>query len=92
MPAQVTAGGSGVNGTVTAAGRDDAPQVQLIATDTESTVGLGARQRPGRVSVYDAGQAPAVEPISGPPRVAPRGRRSSAGPAGPDEVQAGGGG
>jgi len=52
--ATLTLGTSGVNGTVTVAGSDGQPLIQLIGSATESRIGMGQRDgRPGHIQMYD---------------------------------------
>ena len=52
--ATLTLGASGVNGTVTVAGSDGQPLIQLIGSATESRIGMGQRDgRPGHIQMYD---------------------------------------
>jgi hypothetical protein len=58
--ATLTLGGT-INGKVSILGADNNPVVELIATNTESIVGLGQSKRPGRLTVYDGNQNAAIE-------------------------------
>lgn len=58
--ATLTLGGP-VNGKVSVLGADNNPVVELIATTTESVIGLGQAKRPGRLTVYDGNQNAAIE-------------------------------
>lgn len=51
---RVIAGGNGVNGRFSTHGKDGERVVELIASDTESVIGLGQKHRPARISLYDA--------------------------------------
>jgi hypothetical protein len=62
----VRAGGSGRNGTVSVFGKDGQPLLELLGRDTESVMGLGQANRPGRISMYSAkGEAIRLDAASG---------------------------
>jgi hypothetical protein len=52
--ASVRAGGSGTNGIVSVRGKDGQPLVEMLGGDTESVIGVGQANRPGRISVFGA--------------------------------------
>jgi hypothetical protein len=58
--ATVRVGGNGVNGTVSVLGADGQPMLELLGRPTESVMGLGQRNRPARLSLYDANQREAL--------------------------------
>lgn len=59
--ASVRAGGNGSNGTVSVLGADGLPLVELLGRANESVIGLGQRNRPGRVSLFDGQQREAIK-------------------------------
>ncbi|WP_324680485.1 hypothetical protein [Hymenobacter sp. GOD-10R] len=59
--ATLTLGGNATNGKVSVQGQDGMPIVELIASDTESIIGLGQSNRPGRITVYNGNQDASIE-------------------------------
>jgi hypothetical protein len=58
--ATVRVGGNGVNGTVSVLGADGQPLLELLGRPSESVMGLGQRNRPARLSLYNGNQAEAL--------------------------------
>jgi len=58
--AAVRVGGNGVNGTVSVLGADGQPLLELLGRPSESVLGLGQRNRPARLSLYNGNQAEAL--------------------------------
>jgi len=58
--ATVRVGGGGVNGTVSVLGADGQPLLELLGRPTESVMGLGQRNRPARLSLFNGNQAEAL--------------------------------
>jgi hypothetical protein len=53
-------GGNGVNGTLSVLGADGKPLLELLGGPGESAMGLGQRDRPARISLYNGSQAEAL--------------------------------
>jgi hypothetical protein len=54
----IISGGSGANGKVSVHGKDDTALVELLAFDKESVIGVGNKNRPGRLTMYNGAATP----------------------------------
>jgi hypothetical protein len=67
----VQVGGNGTNGTVSVRGADGMPLLELLGRDSESVMGLGQPNRPGRISMFSAkGEAIRLDGAAGDNRLA----------------------
>lgn len=55
MAANEIVGGNGENGTLSVRGKDGTPLAELLARDNEAVLGAGNKNRPGRLTMFDAG-------------------------------------
>lgn len=59
--ASVRVGGNGSNGTVSVLGADGQPMLELLGRANESVMGLGQKNRPARISLYNAQQRESIK-------------------------------
>ncbi len=59
--ASVRVGGNGSNGTVSVLGADGQPLLELLGRANESVMGLGQKNRPARISLYNAQQRESIK-------------------------------
>lgn len=59
--ARLQLGGWGVNGTLSVMGSDGSPLLELLGRTDEAVIGLGQKNRPGRITLYDGAGNGAVE-------------------------------
>lgn len=59
--ATLRVGGHGADGTVSVVGADGQPLLELLGRANEAVLGLGQKNRPARISLYNAQQAEAIK-------------------------------